>query len=113
MPRHPQDAGANRLLQFGFVLRFPARPFIMGRFRFQLEGFPLRVSGSRGRGRRFPLRGFVRVERRQRFALDEQINIVAGDGLTIEQGLGKRVQEIDVFLATGCGSSRARFPPAS
>ena len=99
MPRHPQDAGASRLLLFGFVLRFLARPAILRRFRFQLEGFTLRVSGSRGGSRRFLLRGTaVRIKRRQRFALDEQINIVAGDGFAVKQGLGKRVQEIDVFL---------------
>ena len=70
MPRHPQDAGANRLLLFGFVLRFLARPAILRRFRFQLEGFTPRVSGSRGGSRRFLLRGTaVRIKRRQRFAL--------------------------------------------
>ena len=88
MPRHPQDAGASRLLLFGFVLRFLARPAILRRFRFQLEGFTLRVSGSRGGSRRFLLRGTaVRIKRRQRFALDEQINIVAGDILGYPGGM--------------------------
>lgn len=93
---------------------FSPGPAILRRFRFQLEGFTPRVSGSRGGSRRFLLRGTaVRIKRRQRFALDEQINIVAGDGFAVKQGLGKRMQEIDVFLQQLVAVLGARSPPAS